>query len=191
VTGQTNKFRIIGGQWRGRKLGFGDEPGLRPTPDRVRETLFNWLQPVICGARCLDLFAGSGALAFEALSRDAHNVTLIDANRNVIATLNKNIELLNIKNTHLILADASEICASKNKQQQNFDIVFLDPPYNKDLITRCCEGLENNNFLAPITHIYIEAEYQVTEAMLPDTCHVLHSKKAGNVNYHLIKREMK
>jgi len=189
VTGQTNKFRIIGGQWRGRKLGFSDEPGLRPTPDRVRETLFNWLQPVICGARCLDLFAGSGALAFEALSRDAHNVTLIDANPNVIKTLNKNIELLNIENTHLILADATKICASENRQQQNFDVVFLDPPYNKDLITRCCDGLEKNNYLAPVTYIYIEAEHQITEAMLPDTCSVLHSKKAGNVNYHLIKRE--
>ncbi len=188
MTGQTNKFRIIGGQWRGRKLCFDDEPGLRPTPDRVRETLFNWLQPIIRGSRCLDLFSGSGALAFEALSRNACCVTMVDTNRNVIATLDKNIELLNIENACLIQADAVKMCASKNTQQQTFDIVFLDPPYNNDLISPCCKGLEKNNYLTPVSYIYIEAEYRVTDTMLPSTYTVLRSNKAGNVNYHLIKR---
>ncbi len=189
MIGQTNKFRIIGGQWRGRKLCFDNEPGLRPTPNRVRETLFNWLQPIIPGSRCLDLFSGSGALAFEALSRNACSVTMIDENQNVIATLNKNIALLNIKNACLIQADAAHICATKNMQQHTFDIVFLDPPYYKDLISPCCYGLENNHYLAPVSYIYIEAEYRVTDTMLPSAYTVLRSKKAGNVNYHLIKRE--
>ncbi|NOX43581.1 MAG: 16S rRNA (guanine(966)-N(2))-methyltransferase RsmD [Gammaproteobacteria bacterium] len=189
MTGQSNKFRIIGGHWRGRKLCFPDEPGLRPTPERVRETLFNWLQPFITGSRCLDLFSGSGALAFEAFSRGAHNVTIVDANRDVISVLKKNIELLNIKNACLLQTDATKMCALNNTQGHTFDIVFLDPPYKKNFVSPCCVGLENNNYLAPVSYIYIEAEYTVTDQMLPDTYSVIRNKKAGNVNYHLIKRE--
>lgn len=189
MTGQTNKFRIIGGQWRGRKLFFPDESGLRPTPDRVRETLFNWLQPFIIGSHCLDLFAGSGALALEALSRNASNVTMLDVNHNVIAALKENIRLLNIENVSLLQADATKLLASKNTQGQTFDIVFLDAPYNKGLILPCCEGLEKNNYLAAVSYIYIEAEYSISAEMLPDSFIIIRNKKAGNVNYHLIKRE--
>lgn len=189
MTGQNNKLRIIGGQWRGRKLNFPDAPGLRPTPDRVRETLFNWLHTRIAGSHCLDLFAGSGALGFEALSRDAKHVTMIDNNREVIATLEKNITLLGADNVKLLNADVSKLLAQVNSLEQTFDIVFLDPPYHQDLITVCCEALEDNGFLAPVSYLYMEAEFRILTDILPETFSVMRSKKAGNVNFHLIKRE--
>lgn len=188
MTGQNNKLRIIGGQWRGRKLGFPDEPGLRPTPDRVRETLFNWLQAFIEGSRCLDLCAGSGALGFEALSRHASNVTLVDENRAVISALYNNIELLQTDHAQVIQANVCEFLATKNQASETYTIVFLDPPYHKGLVIPCCEALEQHNFLAPVSYIYIEAEAPVNEALLPDTFSIVRSKKTGNVHYHLIKR---
>lgn len=190
MTGQNNKLRIIGGQWRGRKLNFPDAPGLRPTPDRVRETLFNWLQATIVGSRCLDLFAGSGALGFEALSRGAKHVTMIDKSHQVITSLKNNLELLGVNNASLVNTDASHLLVQENKLGQTFDVVFLDPPFHQDLIVACCEGLEKNSFLDPVAYIYLEAEYTIDEDMLPATFSIIRSKKAGKVNFHLIKREI-
>lgn len=190
MTGQSNKLRIIGGQWRGRKLNFPDEPGLRPTPDRVRETLFNWLQAIIVGSRCLDLFAGSGALGFEALSRGAKHVAMIDKSRQVVSALGNNLKLLGVDNASLVNTDASHLLTQANTLGQTFDVVFLDPPFHQDLIVPCCEGLEKNGFLDPVAYIYLEAEHTIDEDMLPATFSIIRSKKAGKVNFHLIKREI-
>ena len=185
-----NKYRIIGGSWRSRKLTFPDAPGLRPTPDRVRETVFNWLQDVTIDADCLDLFAGSGAMGFEAISRYANSVIMIDNNESAIHALQQNVTLLDTDKVTIKKADALKIISGNNKFDKRFDIVFLDPPYNKDYIKPCCQGLDSNDYLKPLSYIYIEAEYEIKDTDLPDGFNMIRNKSAGNVNYHLIKREV-
>src|SRR3989338_6201010 len=129
-----NRLRIIAGTWRGRKLTFPDTPELRPSPDRVRETLFNWLAPVIEGARCLDLFAGSGALGFEALSRGAHCVTFVDTSSEVISHLHTTLQQLSTT-AEILKLNATKPFTCKNKP---FDIVFLDPPFHQNLLEPVC-----------------------------------------------------
>ena len=124
--GPPGRLRIVGGEWRGRRLPVLDQPGLRPTPDRVRETLFNWLAPLITGARCLDLFAGSGALGFEAASRGAGRVVMIEKSANVVRVLRENRLLLDARQVEVIHADAGPWLAG---QAEPFDLVFLDPPF--------------------------------------------------------------
>ena len=121
-----NELRIIGGQWRGRKLRFPDRPSLRPTLGRVRETLFTWLAPNISGTRCLDLFAGSGALGFEALSRGAAEVTFVERDRKAAAAIRSNVELLQARAT-VVCQPAKQYLA---RTRARFDIVFLDPPFD-------------------------------------------------------------
>jgi 16S rRNA (guanine966-N2)-methyltransferase len=179
------QIRIIGGLWRGRKLKVPDLPGLRPTPDRVRETLFNWLQPMVAGAYCLDLFAGSGALGFEALSRGAAYVEMVDQSVPVIKLLREEAVLLQAKNI--------EIYAARVPQQlrlpaRPFDIVFLDPPFQDDLLLPCCAYLEANGFLAPTAHIYLEARAGLAAESLPPNWQLLKNEKAGQVAYHLALR---
>ncbi|MDX1251613.1 MAG: 16S rRNA (guanine(966)-N(2))-methyltransferase RsmD [Gammaproteobacteria bacterium] len=181
------QLRIIGGEWRGRKLAFPGIEGLRPTPDRVRETLFNWLRDVVPGSRCLDLFAGSGALGFEALSRGAAQAVMVDQEARVIAQLHKNIEILHAQSAHAVQADALSYLQGP---PQPFDVVFLDPPYRLfDLLQPCCEQLENRGWLGPHAHIYLEAEAARGLPSLPRNWQVIRSKQAGQVGYHLIVRE--
>lgn len=182
-----NRFRIIGGNWRSRKLAFPDGPGLRPTPDRVRETVFNWLQTFIAGADCLDLFAGSGAMGFESLSRQANSVTMVDNNPLAVNYLKDNAGLLGTHDAIIKNADSLELLDSENSLGKTFDIVFLDPPYHKNLVRVCCEKLACNHFLKPLSYIYIESEKPVSEQDLPPGFTVVRNKKAGNVHYHLIK----
>ncbi|MCK5666548.1 MAG: 16S rRNA (guanine(966)-N(2))-methyltransferase RsmD, partial [Thiotrichaceae bacterium] len=145
-----NQLRIIAGQWRGRRLNFADGEGLRPTLDRVRETLFNWLQGEIAGARCLDLFSGSGALGLEALSREAGEVVMIDTNPQAIAMIQKNLHLLAVENAQLLQIDAQQFLqnyavndqAVNNSTDKTFDIVFLDPPFNQQLVAVFCDLLD-------------------------------------------------
>ena len=129
------KVRIIAGQWRGRKLDVLDSPGLRPTPDRLRETLFNWLQQEIGAARCLDLFAGSGALGFEALSRGASEVVMVESNPALVERLNDSAESLNSEHHVIQRADAMSWL---KQAKRGFDIIFLDPPFGQNLIESCC-----------------------------------------------------
>ena len=129
---KTSELRIIGGKWRGRKLKFSPSLDLRPTPNRVRETLFNWLAPVINNAICLDLFAGSGALGFEALSRGAQKVTMLDKSARVIKTLKANAEILGTENITFLCMEFSP--SLKNPFKQQFNVVFLDPPFKQNLI---------------------------------------------------------
>jgi len=181
-----NKVRIIGGSWRGRKITFPDIPGLRPTPDRVRETLFNWLLPIIVGKRCLDLFTGSGALGFEALSRGAKEVVFVDNHREVILSLQQNAELLNCQTQ----CQFEQINIPQNKihNTEPFDIIFLDPPFNLDLIQTTIEWLTTNNLTHKHTYLYIEAEKELNLA-LPNTWQELKNKSAGQVAYYLYQAE--
>lgn len=180
--GAANTLRIIGGQWRGRKLRFADGEGLRPTTDRVRETLFNWLQPVIQGARCLDLFAGSGALGLEALSRGAREVVFIETNPRAIAALKENLTLLQAGNSRVIRGDA---LAFLDGSAEHFDVIFLDPPFRRDLLVPVLQRLANSGWLAPGAYIYLELESEEGVPELPEGWELLRSKQAGQVAYHL------
>ena len=180
------QVRIIGGEWRGRKLKVADVPNLRPTPDRVRETLFNWLAPVIAGAHCLDLFAGSGALGFEALSRGAKHVVMVDQSAAVVTLLQEELKLFKTDKAEVYRASVPKQLKSPQKK---FDIVFLDPPYQENLIQPCSFFLEENAFLADGAYIYLEAKEMLTEKDIPANWKMLKSKKAGQVAYHLAQRE--
>ncbi|NOY63403.1 MAG: 16S rRNA (guanine(966)-N(2))-methyltransferase RsmD [Gammaproteobacteria bacterium] len=179
------RVRIIGGQWRGRKLDFPDLPGIRPTPDRVRETLFNWLQPVIVGARCLDLFAGSGALGLEALSRGAAQVTFVEKEPRAVAQLNETLAALGADSGTVVRNDAA---AYLNRACQPYDIVFLDPPFRAGLLLPCCVQLEQQGWLATDARIYIETEAEAGDPIMPEPWHISRHKRSGQVAYLLAMR---
>lgn len=181
-----NTIRIIGGNWRSRLIDFPAIDGLRPTPDRVRETLFNWLMSSLQGARCLDLFAGSGALGFEALSRGARSVVMVDQSQQVVLQLIKNAKLLHAEHAQIICGSFPEVVQSIDAQ--TFDIVFLDPPFHKNLISSCCQWLEESQRLSAAALIYIEAEKELQPLPVPQNWQIIHSKTAGQVGYHLLQR---
>lgn len=185
-TRRRHQLRIIGGQWRSRKLAFPGVPGLRPTPDRVRETLFNWLQHVIEGANCLDLFAGSGLLGFEALSRGAARVVFVEQHHRAAAQLRHNAELLGAGNAEIVEADS---LAWLKRPAEPFDVVFLDPPYRMNLLLPSCRLLEANGWLAEGAHIYLECQQTEELKELPAGWEVIRRKVAGDVAYHLAIRE--
>lgn len=178
-----NRVRIIGGEWRSRVLQFPDAPGLRPTPDRVRETLFNWLQQRIHGARCLDLFAGSGALGFEALSRGAASVVSLETSTAAAAALRQNIALLATDRLQLIPQDALRWLDTAATQQ--FDIVFVDPPFADNAHVRCCALLQQHGWLAAGALVYLEAGSSLSALPLPPTWQLTRHKQAGDVHYGL------
>jgi len=179
-----NQLRIIAGSWRGRKLRFAPVPGLRPTPNRVRETLFNWLQPVIHGARCLDLYAGSGALGIEAASRGAAAVVLVDRDPQVVRVLREQLQLLDAGQVQVLQADVGSWLSGT---PEPFDIVFLDPPFRAGLLPAAIGQLEAGGWLAPEAWIYLEAEQGLVPD-LPDNWELYRSKRAGQVGYHLARR---
>lgn len=180
------QIRIIGGQWRGRKLPVPNSEGLRPTTDRVRETLFNWLAPVIRGARCLDCFAGSGALGLEALSRYAGSATLLEYERPVAQQLERNLSLLG-GTGHVFNTNALTWLAGHG---QPFDIIFLDPPFRRDLLTETIMLLEQQGWLADEAWIYIEAEAEINATDVPTTWTLHREKIAGQVAYRLYIRSI-
>lgn len=184
----SNRLRIIGGAWRGRKLSFPDSLGLRPTPDRVRETLFNWLQPVIRGARCLDLFAGSGALGFEAISRGAAQVMMVEQDAQVIASLRGTVDMLGTTAVELVHAEALAFIRQA-RMLEAFDVVFLDPPFGHHLIEACVEPLTNNGWLANHALIYLETESTHDLPDLSAYWQVTHAKRAGQVAYYLARND--
>ena len=181
------QLRIIAGSWRGRKLGFLDREGLRPTTDRVRETVFNWLQMDMPGSRCLDLFAGSGALGFEAASRGASKVVMVDSDSETVSMLRNNIDLLSASQTEVVCSDAISFLQSCDFM---FDVVFIDPPYRLDIIVQCCELLENKQCLSDHAKIVIECDASKEIKGLPDNWQCLKHKTAGQAGYHLFTREM-
>lgn len=178
-----NRLRIIAGRWRGVPIAFPPRAELRPTPDRVRETLFNWLQPVILGARCLDLFAGSGALGFEALSRGAAHVVFVDRDRDVTRHLATLASQLRTTDATIEMADAT---AFLEREPQTFDIVFLDPPYASNALADVCRRLAGG-WVAPGGHVYLEAPADTGLPTLPATWSVHRTKRAGQVGYHLLR----
>ncbi len=179
------QLRIIGGAWRGRKLAFAPVPGLRPTPNRVRETLFNWLAPVIRDARCLDLFAGSGALGLEAASRGAARCVLVEQQHAVVKTLREQVVRLQAEHVEVVEA---EVLRWLSQDAIPFDVVFLDPPFRQGLLQDCIERLEQNGWLADSAWIYLEAETGV-EFTLPERWVWYREKQAGQVSYRLARRE--
>lgn len=179
---KNQSLRIIGGSWRGRKLAFPSVPGLRPSPDRVRETLFNWLAGVIHGSRCLDLFTGSGALGLEAASRGAAEVVMVDTSRAVIDQLRQHQQTLQADMIRLVQADALSYL---KQAARPFDVVFLDPPYRQGLLVPCCRQLAEAGWLAEGAYIYMEAERELGEPALPEGWALHRSKTAGQVGYHL------
>lgn len=179
----TNQLRIIGGQWRGRKLAFPDVDGLRPTGDRIRETLFNWLAPNIQGARCLDVFAGSGALGLEALSRGASYSLLLERDRTAASRLQQNLQILKTEHGQLVHTDSLQYLAGGN-QGEAFDIVFIDPPFALNLWQGVVDRLEAGNWLAPNACIYLESPRD-NPIITPNSWHLHRDKHAGQVSYKL------
>lgn len=184
------EIRIIGGKWRSRRIKFPAVPGLRPTIDRVRETLFNWLTPYIVDSHCLDLFAGSGALGLEALSRGAEHVTFIDNNPQIIAALKTQIAVLDASHQTDIYCTKVPSDNILNKIPEYFDIVFIDPPFNQRLIQPICQWLEHQAWLAKNALIYLETEAKLKPLPIPATWEIIHSKVAGASGYHLAQRNI-
>ena len=182
-----NKIRIIGGQWRSRQLPFQDAPGLRPTPARVRETLFNWLQHDIIGSRCLDLYAGSGALGIEAASRGAKQVVQVENNPQCCRQLHANAKFLKADQVRIIQQDVFRYLASGDEQP--VDIVFLDPPFNKNLAIQTCQWLKDKGWLAADARIYVEVEKGLPLTGLPENWQALRHKSAGEVDYYLFANQ--
>ncbi len=181
----SGQIRIIGGQWRGRKLPVPNSPGLRPTTDRVRETLFNWLAPSMVEARCLDCFAGSGALGLEALSRYAGSATLLEMDRAVSQQLQKNLAVLNAPQGKVVNTNTLTWLAEPGEP---FDIVFVDPPFRKGLLEETLTLLETNGWLAEDTLIYVESEVEHGPLPVPANWSLHREKIAGQVAYRLYHR---
>jgi 16S rRNA (guanine966-N2)-methyltransferase len=177
-----NRFRIIGGQWRGRRFVFPDEPGLRPSPDRVRETLFNWLAPIITGARCVDLFCGSGALGLEALSRGASSVEFVDRSRPAMAAIEQHLQVLHCKDGRITQADVG---AWTGRAHEPFDIVFLDPPFGAGLVAPTLAALDHGGLVRAGARIYVESEATAGAPELPAGWDLHRQGRAGRVGYHL------
>ncbi|MDD2759728.1 MAG: 16S rRNA (guanine(966)-N(2))-methyltransferase RsmD [Methylomonas sp.] len=182
----SGSLRIIGGQWRSRVIAFDDAPGLRPTPSRVRETLFNWLQADVAGSRCLDLFAGSGALGFEAASRGAKQVVQVENNPRTCQNLEENAAILQAGQIEVVQADVLFFLQSC---RASFDVVFLDPPFAQGLVPPICCQLDRSGLVAPYGKIYIETERALKLHDLPDTWRLLKHKVAGDVGYNLYQRQ--
>lgn len=174
-----SRVRIVGGQWRSRMIDVPNLPGLRPTPDRVRETLFNWLGQDLDGWQCLDLFAGTGVLGFEAASRGASAVTLVERDARAAAALRSTAQALDAAQVEVLRGDAVEFALSTTR---TFDLVFLDPPYHKGLLEKVEPALER--LLAPDGWLYAESEHPLKQLGRWTT---IREGRAGQVHFHLMR----
>ena len=181
----TPQLRIIGGQWRGRKLPFPDRPGLRPTGDRIRETLFNWLGPHLQTAKCLDLFAGSGALGIEALSRGAAHCDFVDADREAITAVGHHLNTLDASEHSTVSGDMAEHYLRQTKG--TWDIVFVDPPFDARLGESTLTLLADSERLAEASRVYFETSRSQPEAVPERLYDVLRERTAGDVCYRLLR----
>ena len=180
-----NSVRIIAGVWRGRRVNFPDMPGLRPTPDRVRETLFNWLQHSVVDSRCLDLFAGSGALGLEALSRGAKAVVFVEQAQRAARGLGTELARLGgASRSRVVEMGASRFLRTPGEA---FDLVFLDPPYHRDALAEFIPLLDAGDWVKPGGLVYLENERVAGAPGLPSHWELLKSKSAGEVGYHLAR----
>ncbi|MDD0973615.1 16S rRNA (guanine(966)-N(2))-methyltransferase RsmD [Pseudomonas fontis] len=183
------KLNIIAGEWRSRVLTFPDAPGLRPTPNRVRETLFNWLAPHIEGARVLDAFAGSGALYLEALSRGAKDAVALDSSAVAISSLRDNLELLRCPRERGQVVQSDALRYLSGEPKYTFDVVFLDPPFHQDLLPATCALLEERQWLSENAWVYTESERSPSNLQMPDKWRLHREKKSGQVHYALWQRK--
>ena len=177
------RLRIVAGNWRSRVLPVADVDGLRPTSERVRETLFNWLGPRIEGQRALDLFAGTGALGFEALSRGAADVVFVERSARAVAALCSAAELLDATGADIRKQDAFSFL--RDCPADSFDLVFLDPPFADDSLDDLCRLIEERRIVRRGGRVYIEQDRQANQPALPDGWELTRSKTAGNVRYSL------
>ncbi|MDP2379706.1 MAG: 16S rRNA (guanine(966)-N(2))-methyltransferase RsmD [Pseudohongiella sp.] len=200
-TGQQNTLRIIGGYWRGRKLRFPDVPGLRPTPDRVRETLFNWLQGLTLDEDCLDLYAGSGACGLEALSRGARHVMFVDSSAQAAAAISSHLTVLQSAQGSVYTGTAQQFIKTRqlNRTETRTDVpftryglVFMDPPFASDVLRSDCVALEASGLLKPHAHIYLESGQALPQGSesgeFPGNWALRKQGKAGAVCYGLYER---
>lgn len=179
-----SQLRIIGGIWRGRKLRFPDRPGLRPTGDRVRETLFNWLEPNLAGAHCLDLFAGSGALGIEALSRGAARCDFVDADREALAAVEQHLNTLDASDrSTLRFGTAADYLSAA---QGGWDIVFVDPPFEAQLGESALRQIATGGYLSENNRVYYETSLSHPEPIPDKFYEVIREKTAGDVRYQLL-----
>ena len=178
------RLRIVAGKWRSRLLPVADVQGLRPTSERIRETLFNWLGDTIAGTRCLDLFAGTGALGFEALSRGAGSVCFVDSSREAVVALRDAATLLDAQACEIVKAKALDFLAASGRPR--FDVVFLDPPFSTDQVEDLCRLLLERNCLTPGARVYVEQPKDRELPVLPDGWRVVREKLTGNVRYFLL-----
>lgn len=179
----SGQVRIIAGQWRSRRLPIHDLDGLRPTTDRVRETLFNWLANDTVNARVLDCFAGSGALALEALSRYASYAKIIELQSSAAMQLKTNLATLKCDKADVINADTLTVL--QQKCTQGFDLVFIDPPFRKGLADKAIHLLDTRRWLNDGALIYVEIEAELTQLAIPPNWQALKEKNAGQVSYRL------
>jgi 16S rRNA (guanine966-N2)-methyltransferase len=184
--GARNSVRIIAGSWRGRRVSFPDVAGLRPTPDRVRETLFNWLQNEIAGSRCLDLFAGSGALGLEALSRGSKEVIFVEQAVAAARALQEQLVRLGGERGGRV-AEMGAARYLRTPPAAPFDIVFLDPPFGRDFLAEYIPMLDAGEWLKIGGLVYLENEKSAGAPLLPAHWEMLKSKSAGEVGYHLAR----
>lgn len=184
--GPAGEVRIIGGTWRGRRVGVADAPGLRPTGDRVRETLFNWLAPSLPGMRCLDLFAGTGILGLEALSRGAAEVCFVERQPVLARAIEAAIARLSARGARVVTADARRFLAGA---PQSFDCVFLDPPFGDFALGELCTLLEQG-WLADGGYVYLEMSAADAVPALPAGWAVTKDKTAGKVRFALATRSV-
>lgn len=174
-------IRIISGKWRGRKLPVLSAEGLRPTTDRTKETLFNWLMPYVSNSRCLDLFAGSGSLGFEALSRYANQVVFVELDKQACHILADNISKLQIDSASAQVINTDAIKALEQLGQP-FDLIFLDPPFNKNLLPKVIEQIEQRHLLLPQAIIYIECERANDNYVVPNHWRCIKEKQTQQVS---------
>ncbi|MCL2915207.1 16S rRNA (guanine(966)-N(2))-methyltransferase RsmD [Shewanella corallii] len=194
----SGQVRIIAGQWRSRRLPIQDLEGLRPTTDRVRETLFNWLSGELSGARVLDCFGGSGALAMEALSRYAAYARVFELQKSAVVQLQNNLKTLKCEHADVVAGDSLHLLAQGPKGQaarqdpasgEGFDIIFIDPPFRKGLAENSIKALAAHNWLKPDALIYVETESELQALPIPADWHQLKEKTAGQVCYRLYRFE--
>lgn len=187
-----SRIRIIAGKWRSRLISFANDDIVRPTPDRIRETVFNWLSPYIDGARCLDTFAGSGALGFEALSRGASHVIMVEQNPATLKHIQENQTKLETSDVTLCLGkiprDFPRVAKQIPAKFLPLDIIFMDPPFKQGLLAPCCQWLEENNWVKSGTIIYIEAESELDPLPIPANWELIKEKSTQQIRYGLAKR---
>ena len=188
-SGKRGKCRIIAGKWRGRVLRFDDADGLRPTTDRIRETVFNWLQAYLPNSHCLDCFAGSGVLGFEAVSRGADEVIFLEQNKQTVNSLKENASMLAADEQRVVIEHRDALSWLQSaKSDKNlasyFDLVFLDPPFHSDLLNESCRLLDDSGCLAKDAIIYVEHELNAN-VEIPESWICLKDKSSGQVSYKI------